>query len=110
MQIIDRRRIRLRVYERGAGDTLACGTGACAAGVAGAGIADVQTGTERSLLLNLVSEYERELHLMRGWIVSDLASLYLRSGVPWRNRGYTSWPGVAGDMLEYTKPGTLPKC
>ncbi|MHB8622153.1 MAG: diaminopimelate epimerase [Sulfuricaulis sp.] len=35
MQIIDRRRIRLRVFERGAGETLACGTGACAAVVAG---------------------------------------------------------------------------
>ena len=31
MQIIDRSHIRLRVYERGAGETLACGTGACAA-------------------------------------------------------------------------------
>ena len=35
MQIIDRGRIRLRVHERGAGETLACGTGACAAVVAG---------------------------------------------------------------------------
>jgi diaminopimelate epimerase len=35
MQVIDRRCIRLRVYERGAGETLACGTGACAAVVAG---------------------------------------------------------------------------
>jgi diaminopimelate epimerase len=35
MQIIDRRHIRLRVYERGAGETLACGTGACAAVAAG---------------------------------------------------------------------------
>jgi diaminopimelate epimerase len=31
MQIVDRGSIRLRVYERGAGETLACGTGACAA-------------------------------------------------------------------------------
>ena len=31
MQIVDRAHIRLRVYERGAGETLACGTGACAA-------------------------------------------------------------------------------
>lgn len=31
MQVIDRSRIRLRVYERGAAETLACGTGACAA-------------------------------------------------------------------------------
>jgi len=31
MEVLDRGRIRLRVYERGAGETLACGTGACAA-------------------------------------------------------------------------------
>ena len=35
MQIVDRHAIRLRVYERGAGETLACGSGACAAVVAG---------------------------------------------------------------------------
>jgi diaminopimelate epimerase len=35
MQIVDRSRVRLRVYERGAGETLACGTGACAAVVSG---------------------------------------------------------------------------
>lgn len=35
MQLIDRHHARLRVYERGAGETLACGTGACAAAVAG---------------------------------------------------------------------------
>ncbi len=35
MQIVDRRHIKLRVFERGAGETLACGTGACAAVVAG---------------------------------------------------------------------------
>ena len=35
MQIVDRGQVRLRVYERGAGETLACGTGACAAVVAG---------------------------------------------------------------------------
>lgn len=35
MQLIDRNHIRLRVYERGAGETLACGTGACAAMVVG---------------------------------------------------------------------------
>jgi diaminopimelate epimerase len=35
MQILSRSEIKLRVYERGAGETLACGTGACAAVVAG---------------------------------------------------------------------------
>ncbi|WP_374479126.1 diaminopimelate epimerase [Zoogloea sp.] len=35
LQVVDEHRVRLRVYERGAGETLACGTGACAAVVAG---------------------------------------------------------------------------
>ena len=35
MQIVDRQHVKLRVFERGAGETLACGTGACAAAVAG---------------------------------------------------------------------------
>ncbi|HLU77617.1 MAG TPA: diaminopimelate epimerase [Burkholderiales bacterium] len=35
MEVVDRHKIKLRVYERGAGETLSCGTGACAAAVAG---------------------------------------------------------------------------
>ncbi|HEX5364565.1 MAG TPA: diaminopimelate epimerase [Gallionella sp.] len=35
MQVMDRHHIRLRVFERGSGETLSCGTGACAAAVAG---------------------------------------------------------------------------
>ena len=35
MQVVNRQHVKLRVYERGAGETLACGTGACAAVVAG---------------------------------------------------------------------------
>jgi diaminopimelate epimerase len=35
MEVADPHRVRLRVFERGAGETLACGTGACAAVVAG---------------------------------------------------------------------------
>jgi diaminopimelate epimerase len=35
LQVLDRGHVKLRVFERGAGETLACGTGACAAVVAG---------------------------------------------------------------------------
>ena len=45
MEVVARDQIRLRVYERGAGETLACGTGACAAVVAGVmrGLLDANT-------------------------------------------------------------------
>jgi len=48
MQIVDRGHIRLRVFERGAGETLACGTGACAAVVAGIrlGLLDARVDVE----------------------------------------------------------------
>lgn len=48
MQVIGRDRIRLRVYERGAGETLACGTGACAAVVSGIrrGLLDARVDVE----------------------------------------------------------------
>ena len=49
LQVLSRTEVRLRVYERGAGETLACGTGACAAVVSGIrlglldGLVDVHT-------------------------------------------------------------------
>lgn len=43
MQIVDQHHIRLRVYERGSGETLACGSGACAAVVAGIRLGHLQT-------------------------------------------------------------------
>ena len=48
MQVLARDRIRLRVWERGAGETLACGTGACAAVVAGIrlGLLDARVSVE----------------------------------------------------------------
>lgn len=45
MQVVDRGHIKLRVYERGAGETMSCGTGACAA---------VVSGIRRGLLDNIV--------------------------------------------------------
>ena len=50
MQIVSRSQIKLRVFERGAGETLACGTGACAAVVAGIrqGLLDSQVQVQTS--------------------------------------------------------------
>lgn len=58
MQVIDRNTIRLRVYERGAGETLACGTGACAAAVA---------GIRRGLLESPVRVHTRGGPLLISW-------------------------------------------
>ena len=56
MQVIDQHHIKLRVFERGSGETLACGTGACAAAVAG-----IQRGVLQSPVR--VSARGGELHI-----------------------------------------------
>ena len=58
MQVVDRHHIRLRVHERGAGETLACGTGACAA---------VVTGIRRGLLDSPVRVSARGGELSIAW-------------------------------------------
>jgi diaminopimelate epimerase len=58
MQILSRQHIRLRVFERGAGETLACGTGACAA---------VVTGILRGLLDSPVKVSTHGGELEIGW-------------------------------------------
>ncbi|PKO53727.1 MAG: diaminopimelate epimerase [Betaproteobacteria bacterium HGW-Betaproteobacteria-20] len=49
MQIIDAHHIKLRVFERGSGETLACGTGACAAVVAGIQLGKLQSPVKVSV-------------------------------------------------------------
>jgi diaminopimelate epimerase len=66
MQIIDSGHIRLRVYERGAGETMACGTGACAA---------VAVGRNLGLL-----GADVEVHVRGG-----------RLGVHWQGAGQRIW-------------------
>jgi diaminopimelate epimerase len=58
MQVLNRHAIRLRVWERGSGETLACGTGACAAAVA---------GIRMGLLDSPVTVYARGGRLRIGW-------------------------------------------
>ena len=58
MQVVSRHEIRLRVYERGAGETLACGTGACAA---------VAAGIRRGLLDMPVRVHTRGGELFIAW-------------------------------------------
>ncbi len=62
MQVIDRHAIKLRVYERGSGETLACGTGACAA---------VVTGIRRGLLDSPVCVTTRGGDLTIAWAGQD---------------------------------------
>jgi diaminopimelate epimerase len=64
MQVLDRHSIALRVWERGAGETLACGTGACAAVVA---------GVSRNLLDSPVSVATRGGTLTIAWPGGDNA-------------------------------------
>ncbi|MBA3479495.1 MAG: diaminopimelate epimerase, partial [Lautropia sp.] len=58
MEVVSRAEIRLRVYERGAGETLACGTGACAA---------VASGIHRGLLDSTVDVHTRGGRLTIRW-------------------------------------------
>jgi diaminopimelate epimerase len=62
MQVLDRQAIRLRVFERGAGETLACGTGACAA---------VVSGIEQGLLESPVRVETRGGRLTIAWAGGD---------------------------------------
>jgi diaminopimelate epimerase len=63
MQVLSRSEVKLRVYERGAGETLACGTGACAAVVAGIrlGLLDARVDVHtHGGLLTIEWPFERE--------------------------------------------------
>lgn len=69
MQIVDRGHIRLRVFERGAGETQACGTGACAAMVCGRAAGLLDADVEAQLtggLLKLAWGGPGEPIVMRG--------------------------------------------
>lgn len=73
MQIINRQEIKLRVYERGAGETLSCGTGACAA---------VVSGIRRGLLDSPVKVHTRGGELQIAWagIKDNVAQTVIMTG------------------------------
>ncbi|MBU3613369.1 diaminopimelate epimerase [Polynucleobacter sp. Latsch14-2] len=73
MQVISRNQIKLRVYERGAGETLACGTGACAA---------VVSGIRRGMLDSPVKVQTRggTLEISWGGIVNGVAQPVIMTG------------------------------
>ena len=73
MQVMNRNEIKLRVYERGVGETLACGTGACAA---------VVSGIRRGLLDSPVKVHTRGGDLQIAWdgIVDGIAQPVIMTG------------------------------
>jgi diaminopimelate epimerase len=73
MQILNRNEIKLRVYERGAGETLACGTGACAA---------VVSGIRRGLLDSPVKVHTRggDLQIAWGGMINEVAQPVIMTG------------------------------
>ena len=84
LQVLDRRHVKLRVFERGAGETLACGTGACAAVVA---------GIRRGLLDSPVQVEARGGRLTIAWAGEGAAGLPERPGrdrVRRRNRALSA--------------------
>jgi diaminopimelate epimerase len=73
MQILNRHEIKLRVFERGAGETLACGTGACAAAV---------SGIRRGLLDSPVQVHTRggDLQIAWGGFIDEVAQPVIMTG------------------------------
>ena len=73
MQILNRKEIKLRVFERGAGETLACGTGACAA---------VVSGIRRGMLDSPIKVHTRggDLQIAWGGMVNDVAQPVIMTG------------------------------
>ena len=59
----------------------------------------------RRQMLALVSERERQRRRFRISTLRQVRRIYQTSGVPWRRRGYNSWPGVPGDPRAYTRLG-----
>ncbi len=73
LQILNRNEIKLRVFERGAGETLACGTGACAA---------VVSGIRRGMLDSPVKVHARGGDLQISWsgVVDELTQPVIMTG------------------------------
>jgi diaminopimelate epimerase len=78
MQIVDRRHILLRVFERGAGETLACGTGACAAVAVGKqrGLLDGEVRVDLPGGTALVTWADSDRHL---WLTGPATTVYTGS-------------------------------
>ena len=68
-----------------------------------------ETRRRRRIRAFFTMDGENFIRLQRS-TVPHLARVYRTSGVPWRRRGYTSWPGVAGDTFAYARKPAMTEC
>lgn len=73
-------------------------------------IMGISPTSKRSFALGFVSGEERQRRRMHFSTIPHLLRVYRHSGVPYRHRGYSSWPGIPGDPFEYTRRGPAFQC
>jgi hypothetical protein len=66
--------------------------------------------SRKSRIIAALSDAEMKRRKIHHSTIPHLKWLYRLSGVPWRHRGYTAWPGIPRDQLDYTRQGHNPSC
>jgi hypothetical protein len=65
----------------------------------------IEPSSLKARVLSRLSSSQRDHYRMRWSIVSSFVWIYRHSAAAWRARGYTRWPGVAGDWHDVLAPG-----